>query len=693
MADLLFSDIAGSSIKTGTDIIFTSGRSAIGTAAGAYVNDAQAASLTAAHPRFGAQTTNGRHFRLLPEAGPLPVDIAGATGDGATSDREAVSAAHAYALATGCGGVRFGPRTYSFDPTPLALVNYNQGPQPCYVVPTDARLVDGGGAQFNLTGGRGLVCGFWFAGAETDLEIAADLAAGATVVQLVAGAGTSLAVGDTVIWKLGDVPGDPVETFNWGMARVKAIAGDTITLDRPIPEGFAVASSAAQNRHLRKVVIARDLRFRDFVLQGSNGAGTGLTVYGAERIAFDRIGARGLASSAIVCRYTEGATLTDCWQEDATIGLAGSGAAFAFSESRNITLIRPRASGALTMVRCEAASEAQVTGAHFANTITDANGQSLGTQVIAFTANGRSRISAHDTTITGFGGYHLSGVTNGDPSQDGQICFTGRTRLIHPTSPFSLPLQSMSGMLDMTIAGQWELYNLDKLRVYKRRFNLRDGQFRNSMGPAGLMVRARCYVSPGVTVGTGNQLTALAIGREGTLGGNIANGIMGGIRPGNDVQLRVTAGAVAGVQWIDRLKPLLITCATATGAGLDTANEFVELEIWMAEPEFADRPVSEADWRNEGNEREVLEARFGGYDLPPIGAGARLSVDLPIPEMLAGDFIESVRLASGLSGLAIHSAEALGGLARIVIRNDTAATIDKAPTDIGVEYSRSTLGA
>lgn len=693
MADMLFTDIAATNFKSGTDTILTSGRSEIGKAAGLYASDTTATALGAAHPRLVALSSNGRYFRHLPTGGAIVVEYAGAAADGTTPDREAVAAAHAYGQAIGVNSVRFSTATYRLDPVPPSQINYGVGPQPCYVVPADAGLVDGGGAKFNITAGRGIVCGYVFGGAVADLEIAADIAAGATAVELVPGATATLAAGDSVIWKLGDLPGDTAETMNWGIAQVKAINGNTVTLDRPIPEGFQVSSPAVNNRHLRKMAMPRDLCFRDISIQGANGTVTGLGLYGGRGITFERVGGRKLGAAAIACHYTDGATMVDCWHEDAQMVALGSGAAFSLVESRNIAMIRPRSTGAVNMVRCEAASEVHISGATFDNTMTDANGQSLGTQVVAFVAHGRSRISAHNTTVTGFGGYHLVGVTNGNATLDGHVNFTGRTRLVHPTDPYSLPIQSMSGMLDMTIAGQSELYNLDKLRLYRRRFNLRDGQFRNSLGPAGILVRARVYVSPGVTVGTGQQLTAFALGRGTVMGSNIANGTLGGIRPGNDVQLRVVAGTVAGIQWVDRLKPILLSCATASGAGLDTANEFVEVELWMAEPEFADRPVSEADWRNEGNEREMLEARFAGYDLPAIQPGETLTIELPIPEMLAGDFIESVRLASGLSGLVIRSAEALNAKARIALGNDTAAAINKEPTDLGVEYSRSTLGA
>lgn len=347
----------------------------------------------------------------------------------------------------------------------------------------------------------------------------------------------------------------------------------------------------------------------------------------------------------------------------------------------------------LNMIRAEAGAEVSISGAHFENTLTDAQGDPLGTDIKLFTATGRSKISLHDTSISGHGGYILSAVSNGNPGEDGSVHLSGRTRLVHPDDPYQIPIQTMSGLLDMEIGGSREIYNLDKLRVYRRRFNLRDGQYRAALGPMGILVRARVYCSPGLAIGQGQQLNAFTIGRQGDNGGNAAQGAYGGLQAGVDVQLNISAGSVAGIQWIDRLKPLQLTCATIASGGLDAANEFVEIEAWMAEPDDVDRPLGEADWRGEGSEREVLEARFTAYDLPALAAGASLSIDLPIPDMLAGDFIESVNVASGLSGLAIRSAEARTGQARITFENPTSSAIDKEPTDIGIAFSHSALGA
>lgn len=61
MADFLFSDFSAQNIRSGTDIIQTSGRDTIGKAPGRYINDVLAtAALFTAHPRFVGKSSNNR---------------------------------------------------------------------------------------------------------------------------------------------------------------------------------------------------------------------------------------------------------------------------------------------------------------------------------------------------------------------------------------------------------------------------------------------------------------------------------------------------------------------------------------------------------------------------------------------------------------------------------------------------------
>ncbi len=222
---------------------------------------------------------------------------------------------------------------------------------------------------------------------------------------------------------------------------------------------------------------------------------------------------------------------------------------------------------------------------------------------------------------------------------------------------------------------------------------LRDGETLNVFGPTGMLVRARLYTSPGLTVGQGQQLTGFYLGRQGDNGFNVANGIGGQLIPGKDTGVRLFGGTVGGTQWNLRLAPLKIMVVTAAGAGLNAANEFVEFEGWIAEHKETDFTVSEADWRSIGIEREPYEALFAGYDLPEVADGSAITVDLAIPDMAATDFVESVRMTGGMGGLVVRSATAMAGAVRLVIDNLTAAAIDRTPADIGIAFFKPTIGS
>lgn len=113
MADFLFTQFSQQNLRSGTDVVQTTGRSALGVAPGTYVADSLAtAALFAAHPRFVGQSSNGRYFRALPINGELPVELGGATGNGAANDQLAIQATVSYAEAVGARVIVFSASEY-----------------------------------------------------------------------------------------------------------------------------------------------------------------------------------------------------------------------------------------------------------------------------------------------------------------------------------------------------------------------------------------------------------------------------------------------------------------------------------------------------------------------------------------------------------------------------------------------------
>ncbi len=693
MADILFTQIPSENIRTGTDLVPTSGRDTIGIAPGRYICDALAtASLMAAHPRFVARSSNGRFFRALPEAARIAIELGGTKGDGTNDDGPAIRAGFGYAAAIGARGVRFGAAAYRMEAITASEGSF-PGPIPCQFIASGLAAYDGRGATFSRQNGGSGICSSSLApGAIVDLPLAADVIAGTRQLTLATGLGVALAVGDAVLWQLGELTYDTPETLNWDLARITAISGDVVTLDRPIPEGLSLASVTGPNKRLRKLPVLRDCVIRDLTLS-STGQENGLYLYAAERISLERIGGRNMGAGLVVAQYCDGLTIKDCWQDGSVLTQASYGPAFNFAECRNVVLERPSAINTQCLVNAEAGAQVRVFAPGFENTLVDSAGASRGSAVVLFNAVGRASISVHDLTVTGFGGYLLAETSNGAQDSEGVVHFSGITSLRHPAAPYSIPIEFMSGRLDMTIGGVREIYDFDRLRPWKRRFTLRDGEYLNVFGPSGLLVRARATTSPGLSVGAVGQLPGLWVGRSGNNGFNIAQGTVAQLVPGQDVRIPCYGGGVAGAQWDLRGNPFKLLVQTAPAAGLNAANEFVEFEAWFAQPFATNFAIDEAAMRAEGADRDPLEALFPAYDLPAIAAGASLSVDFVIPDMTSGDFIDAVRITGGLGGLELRDAEALAGKARLTFANPLVAAVDRIAADLAIAFSHSILGS
>lgn len=683
MADFLFSDFSLQNLRTGTDIVQTSGRDVLGVAPWRYVSDGLAtAALQAAHPRFVARSSNGRYWRAIAEAGQIPVEVGGAKADGVTDDGPAMRAAYAYAAAIGAKRVSFASARYRIEPIPAS--EQPSGARPLQQISASGEQSFGGAQFTRQSGGRGLVYEAGYGGPVVDLPLAADAVAGSSEFVLQAGLGAQLAPGDTVLWQLGEIPYDTAETYNWALATVEVVTGDRVRLDRPTPAGLALASVTGPNKRLRKLTALRDHVIRDLTLGGA-GAEEGITIKCAERVHISRVGGRNIGAGTVLAQYCDGITIEDCWQEGSILTQASFGPAFNFAECRNVLLQRPRARGTVSLVNAEAGAQVAVYSGRFDNTLSDA-------PVVVINAVGRSSVTVHDLTVTGYGGYRLLETSNGQQGWEGTATFTGTLRLNHPSSPYSIPLAGVGGVLDMTIAGVREVHDFTRLRHWRKRFVLRDGEYRYAFGPAGIMARARIYVTPGVTVGPQAQLSGFYLGRIGDNGSNVAEGSLRAVEPGRDTNVPLFGGDVGGTLWLRRDQPLQLLCITAANAGLNAANEFVEIEGWFADRPGLDFSIGEDAWRSAGEGADPYEVWLPGFDLPPVAAGGTASVTVTIPDMQPADFIESVRFVGGFGGLELRGAEPQSGSLTLLLANPTTAAIDRAPTDLGVAFHRAISG-
>ncbi|MDP3906642.1 hypothetical protein [Novosphingobium sp.] len=694
MADFTFTQFNTQNIRTGTDIILTTGRETAGQGAGTYIADAIAnAALLAAHPLFVGRSSNGRHFRAMPEAGRIDILLAGAKADGIVDDSDAVRAAYDYARAIGADGVTFGRKAIRLEAMALPPEPLIEGPQPALVIPPEPGIHDFGGAQlFSSTVSRNIVYSPQYASPIIDIPLIADVVPGDTSVRVSASDAAQLQVGDLVLWQLGELPYDTPETLVWDYARVTSVAGEWVGLDKPIPEALILANVTGPNKRLRKLARLENCVIRDVTFNGPTVAESGVSISFGKRITIERVGGRNIGAGVVIGRYCDGFTAIDCWQDGTDLIQPSYGPAFNFSESRDVTLVRPQARGVKSMVRAEAGAEIQMLGGHFENTLTNSAGQSLGTSICVIEASGRGNVSIHDLTITGYGGYRLAEVNNGQAGYEGAVQITGTLRLRHPAMPFSIPVKSINGVLDMEIGGIREVHDFTRLRRWSRRFMLRDNEYLYAFGPPGILVRASFFTASGITIGAGNQLTGMWLGREGNNGSNMTVAPYGPLIPGSELSIPVFGGTVGGAQWTLRNSRLQLLCVTAANAGLDAACKFVEFEGWVTTRREQDYPVNESDWLAMSTSSDALESLFKAWDLPALAAGSTMSVDLPIPAMVSTDQIEAVRVTGGLNGLTLDSVEARAGLARLTLSNRTASAIDRTPTDMAVRFARERVG-
>lgn len=640
---------------------------------------------------------------------------AGAALNGTTNDRGAVEATLTYALANS-RKLEFDPNsTLAINTIPSSEFNWTVGTQPALILQPTLKRIEGNGATIKLQSStRGLIGGSMWSNYHTShfnsavtSEIASDIAVGALDIPLTAGGGAKFTVGDTVVFQVGEMSFDRPEPDDFFFARITAKpSADTITIDRPFTTPLTVASQTTYGKFVRKWTLFENLVVNDITLEGptADRFESGLNIFGARNVTFNNVGGRNVGAAVCGGQYIEQLTMNNCWADTSKVTQASYGRAFALAEVRKAVLNNCRATKTLSFLGIEGNSDVTVNSPLFENTLTDGSGVPYGTAVKVFGATGRSTMTVRDATITGYGNFNLAseGSNTGETFRSG-VFFEGTTRFKITAEPYSVPLEKMSGVLDMEIAGVREIYDLNRTKEWRRRVYLKNGMsLDNLFGPAGLLISADVYCSPGLAgkIGSGLSLTGLYVGRQGNNGPNsvaATSGLgYGPLSAGDEVAITVIGGNVGGAHWADRDMPLKLAVTTASGTDLDAANEFIEVicRVAPAVP-FADGTIqtwTESNWLRRWEARQTYEAQFTSYDLANVVAGGTLQVDFAIADMAAGDFIESVRFANGLTGLSIRSQEAVAGNARIVFENLTGSPIDKAATNVIIEWSKPHIG-
>ena len=651
-------------------------------------------------PNGSTDAANGGWWELVPENGAVAVEQLGAKGDAVTDDRLAFKYAAEFAAAKFCKMVA-SAKTYVLNVIPTAEYDYAKGPQPSLVLPYNLTELDLGAAIIKLPqGGRGIVVSsFLFPNVATTSNVIANIAAGSYVIPVVDG--TVFAAGDDVQWRLGEIPYDIPETSNWGLAKVLSVAGNNVTLDCPIPEAFTLASVTGTNKRLDRLPPILPLRLRNFTIDGKTGATTGaengVSVSHRKDVVIENVNGTFCGAGVIVAQYVEGMQIINSNADRVNTTQASYGKHLSFAECRGVNVIGGSARGMRTGIVCEADSEVRVSGYQFDNTWPFDGTLPASNTVLVYSAQGRSKIIARDTLVTGQGGFNLGQTSNGVAGWEGIIEYTGDTRIRTSTQPYNIPLAFMTGVLDLDVAGVRERYNLGRLRQWKRKVRLKDGMAAVSIyGPLGMTVAARAYCSPGATVGAGANITDFYLGKTTQNGTNLAQVAVSGVllTSGSMKEIPVFGGTVAGGLWTARNENNKMLITTGAAAGLNTKDEFIEVDVWYATEESArSYAASENIIRSDGKDYDIYEALLTAVDLPSIAAGASSVQILTISGMTSSDIYIGFAIVGGFGGLTTTKVECQAGQIEVTFYNPTGAAIDLAARDMQVVYSKRQIGA
>ena len=608
------------------------------------------------------------------------------------------------ALAGGAAALKLVGGTYSLSAIAATdiVTMRRSGQQPAMLLPRQLKLLDGGKATLRLGPCLGILAAPYvsYDYPEVRSYLGADVAAGATSVVVVPGDGTKWQPGDEFVYRFGSLPYDRPEPLQWGIGKVRAVSGDTLTLEAPLPDGFAIASVAGAtftdefavagrtNKTLHKWPLLADLTIRDLEVIGTTGPGIteiGLYVQGGRRVTFNRVKARSVGTG-FVLQYVDGALIDSCTAIDNTAATNPSlGNGIGLAETRGVEVRNFACSGVRQVIAAEAQSEAWVSGGRFDNTGSPADGSSYGAQSIAFSALGQSQLTVRDFTITGHGGYVLAEVSNGSPAYDGRVRFEGRLTLSHPTMPASLGrLTDMNCLLDLRIGAAREMWDFTATRWFTRRIWLRNGLYRNIVFPPGILRQVQVYASADAAPGTG--LTDLYIGRTGDNGSSY----VGQLVAGRTIAIPMLSDASA--VFARRGEQVKLLAITASGSSLDAAGAFVDVHCEIVPDLLAPGFTwsSDDDARNAGPGGGAREARFTGYDLPGLAAaGATTQAVFAIPGMAAGDLIEAVSFNIDRGGITLRDAQAIAGSCRITFENLTGAAIDLGAATVRILWRKS----
>lgn len=442
----------------------------------------------------------------------------GAKGDGKTNDTAAINKAIDYAYANGGGVVYFPTASYVLmrrisnrqDASILVKPNVS-------LLGDDATLLMRNNATFiQMTSD----CGNWlfngyFADGDTTTRPSVYSTVTANVnygdLKLTLDRVTGYAVGDTIGLRLGDNVWDANETKYFDMVEITAIAGNVITIDRPILTNVTVASNQPRNLKVYKILQTnRNTYVKGFTLINDipNGgvSEAGISFNFCENVEIADIVGYDPGAALIGGNYSRNITITNTAVKSSIQqnGHPAKGRCYGFYNLTNLFLDTVymesfQATGLFLESYCR---EVRAKNVYVVNNFpgrTDTIG--------IFTLGQSSELMLEDVRIDGNDApLYDTGSTNDN--------FCNVHNLVINTLPASTFVPAdVTGVLKIYDShGNYDLFDMADRRQAKVRIDLKDGMASELFrGPEGLIAYFSIYASDNLA---SSDVTSLLVGRD-----------------------------------------------------------------------------------------------------------------------------------------------------------------------------------
>lgn len=682
-----YANIATTLMASG-DIVETSGYTVAGTGAARYIADATAsAALAAAHPRFCRLTgTAGVYARILPTDGGITPEQAGVIPASETNAGQFMTDICKYLRAVYGGGVlRLSPAT-TYSVTALAEQTvggtYTHPTGGCVFIPPTIDVQCNGATIKAVAAGtdlfkvRGEVL---FTGIVTGA-----MAAGASVYQLATvGDAVNYAVGDYVLFRLGDIFYDLPETENWGFTRVTGVNTGTgqITVARPLSRAWD--GTGTNNKHLYKMLPYRS-QFRGQLnfepVSESVGVQAGLVILNGLSPRVDKVLGKGCYAGAFIAQYVEDFHVGTVEARDNPYLAAnqGQGARLAEATGRIDTLITYNMGK--DGVSAEAGSVLTV-GYH-----NDINCAAATRNCIS--GNGSSRVTIENGLYEGKGNHQAFNAINGATVDFGSL------RCVTDVDVYVLPMPGFNvRRLSLRVANVEELYNAARGRWWEGIVFLGDNMNLTIPGYSGCVAQAFCTFGGGLLAadvssfyfgrtGGATDLKALATNTQ------LEKSVMSPYGGGGGF------GGISGNQgWTLRAQQSALSIQTPVGPALAGSGKYARWRMLIIPNELAaaldTTPTLDIA-------REFQSFVYEGsktYDAPSIATLASTTTTVTVTGAAVGDFVDSVSFGLSLAGLQVTGEVTAANTITLTLQNPTAAAIDLASTTVRVRVGKPRLGA